>query len=286
MRSFVIKPSITNREFIKQYLKDISKIPLLTAEEELVVAKKAKAGDKEALDKLVTSNLRFVISVAKQYQNHGVGLEDLINEGNMGLIHAAELFDPDKGVRFLSYAVWWIRQSLSKAIYDKGRTIRIPVNQIRTLTQLNKLSKQFEQLNERLPTAEELADLLGLPEKKIEELLEYNNNNPIAIDTPFSDDEDSGSLLDITPDKNTKDSDQNLIDESLTININSILDLLGDRDHDILRLYFGIGVDKLPTKEIARKLGISTERVRQLRDKALDRLRTIFKKDINNILYG
>lgn len=286
MKEFVIRPSITNREPIKQYLKDISKIPLLTPEEELKTARAAKQGDKKAFDRLVTANLRFVITVAKQYQNHGVNFEDLINEGNMGLIHAAELFDPEKGIRFLSYAVWWIRQSLSKAIYDQGRTIRIPISQIRNITALNKASKSFEQVNERPPTVSELSEITGMEESKICALMEYNDNNPLAIDSPFSDDEESGTLLDVTPNKNIENTDAKLMEESKSQEIDEILSLLGDRDHDILILYFGIGVNKMTTKDIARHFGISAERVRQVRDKAISRLRTVFKNDLNDILYG
>lgn len=285
MQRFSIKPSITNREPIKQYLKDISKIPLLTPEEEKEIATKARDGDKKSLDKLITSNLRFVISVAKQYQNRGVNFEDLINEGNSGLIRAAQLFDPNKGVRFLSYAVWWIRQAIIKSIYNGGKTIRIPINQIRDKVQVTKAIRLFEQINERLPTTEELEELTGFPEEKISKLLD-GDTETTSFDTPFSDDEDSGTLLDVTPNKDAKDSDSKLMEESLTQQINEILDLLPNRDHDILRLYFGIGVQKLTTRDISQKFGITMERVRQLKDKAIRRLQTIFKKDLNRILYG
>lgn len=286
MKPFVITQSITNREAIKAYLKDASKIPLLSAEEEKEIAKKAFAGDLKARNTLVVSNLRFVISVAKQYQNRGVNFEDLINEGNSGLIRAAELFDPNKGVRFLSYAIWWIRQSIIAAIYNNGKTIRLPVNQIRDTIQVNKVIKQFEQLNERTPTLSELNELTGLSELKISQLLEYNSNKPLSVDTQFSDEEDSGTLLDILPNPNVKNVDENLLKESESTSIAGILKLLSNREHDLLRLFYGIGVQKLPTKDIAVLFGITTERVRQLKDKAIKKLRTLFKKDVQRILYG
>ena len=286
MKPFVITQSITNREAIKSYLKDASKIPLLSAEEEKEIAKKAFAGDIQARNKLVVSNLRFVISVAKQYQNRGVNFEDLINEGNSGLIRAAELYDPAKGVRFLSYAIWWIRQSIITAIYNNGKTIRLPINQIRDSIQINKVIKQFEQLNERLPTVDELNEFTGLSEEKISKLLEINSNSPISIDTKFSDDEDSGTLIDILPNPNIRNTDEELLSESVSESIMGVLKLLSGREQDILRLYYGIGVQKLPTKDIANLFGITTERIRQLKDRALKKLRTLFKKDVQRILYG
>ena len=286
MESFKIRPSITNREPIRQYLKDISRISLLSAEEEKKLAIEAKSGSQKAIDKLVTANLRFVISVAKQYQNRGVDLEDLINEGNSGLIHAAHLYDPSKDVRFLSYAVWWIRQSIIKAIYNGGRTIRIPINQIRDITTLLNTIRTFEQENQRTPTPEELEDLTGFSDLKTVQLLNYYNNNPISVDSKFSDDEDSGTLLDITPNKNSEPSDKKLMDESYKEQIDSILNLLPDRDSDILRLHFGIGVSKTSTADIASIFGITTERIRQLKDRAIKRLQTLYLDDVKEILYG
>jgi RNA polymerase primary sigma factor len=285
MQRLSITPSITNRDAIKYYLKDISKIPLLSVEEEKELGRLAKQGDKKAQDKLVISNLRFVISVAKQYQHQGLPLDELISAGNLGLMHAATKFDVDRGFKFISYAVWWIRQSILKALYSTSRTIRLPLNQINNVSKILKAIKDFEQKYERTPTTKELEALTELSEDKISKLIEYSKYT-VSIDTPFSDDEEAGTLVDIIPNHNSTNTDEALIKESNTNQILSILNLLRDREHDILRLYYGINVRQMNMEEIGELFGISAERVRQIKKKALDMLREDCSKELSNILYG
>jgi RNA polymerase primary sigma factor len=285
MQRLSITPSITNRDAIKYYLKDISKIPLLSVEEEKELGKLAKQGDKKAQDKLVISNLRFVISVAKQYQHQGLPLDELISAGNLGLMHAATKFDVDRGFKFISYAVWWIRQSILKALYSTSRTIRLPLNQINNVSKILKAIKDFEQKYERTPTTKELEALTELSEDKISKLIEYSKYT-VSIDTPFSDDEEAGTLVDIIPNHNSTNTDEALIKESNTNQILSILNLLRDREHDILRLYYGINVRQMNMEEIGELFGVSAERIRQIKKKALDMLREDYSKELSNILYG
>lgn len=285
MKRLSIRPSITNRDAIKSYLKDIASIPLLTPDEEKELGKLAKQGDKKAQDKLVISNLRFVISVAKQYQHQGLPLDELISAGNMGLMHAATKFDVDRGFKFISYAVWWIRQSILKALYSTSRTIRLPLNQINNVSKVLKTIKDFEQKYERTPTTKELEALTELSEDKISKLIEYSKYT-VSIDTPFSDDEEAGTLVDIIPNHNSTNADEALIKESNTNQILSILNLLRDREHDILRLYYGINVRQMNMEEIGELFGVSAERIRQIKKKALDMLREDYSKELSNILYG
>ena len=285
MKAISISKSITNRSEINDYLKDVAKIPLLTKEEEIDLATKARNGDKKAKDKLIISNLRFVITVAKKYQNNGLPLADLINEGNIGLIRAAELFDPNKGFKFIRYAVWWIRQAIVKAIQNTNRTIRIPSTQYSILYNINKEISNFYQKNERQPSAEELSIIMNIPEEKIIKLFEYNNTMS-SIDTQISDEEDAGTMVDIIPNQNIKKTDYSLNEESDNTNMNLILNLLGDRERDIVILYYGLGCKALRLGEIGRLFGISAERTRQVRDKALNKLRTTYKKQVSHILYG
>lgn len=285
MKRLSIRPSITNRDAIKSYLKDIASIPLLTPDEEKELGKLAKQGDKKAQDKLVISNLRFVISVAKQYQHQGLPLDELISAGNMGLMHAATKFDVDRGFKFISYAVWWIRQSILKALYSTSRTIRLPLNQINNVSKVLKTIKDFEQKYERTPTTKELEALTELSEDKISKLIEYSKYT-VSIDTPFSDDEEAGTLVDIIPNHNSTNTDEALIKESNTNQILSILNLLRDREHDILRLYYGINVRQMNMEEIGELFGVSAERIRQIKKKALDMLREDYSKELSNILYG
>ena len=285
MKRLSIRPSITNRDAIKSYLKDIASIPLLTPDEEKELGKLAKQGDKKAQDKLVISNLRFVISVAKQYQHQGLPLDELISAGNMGLMHAATKFDVDRGFKFISYAVWWIRQSILKALYSTSRTIRLPLNQINNVSKVLKTIKDFEQKYERTPTTKELEALTELSEDKISKLIEYSKYT-VSIDTPFSDDEEAGTLVDIIPNHNSTNADEALIKESNTNQILSILNLLRDREHDILRLYYGINVRQMNMEEIGELFGVSAERIRQIKKKALDMLREDYRKELSSILYG
>ena len=285
MKRLSITPSITNRDAIKSYLKDISSIPLLTIEEEKELGKRAKQGDKAAQDKLVISNLRFVISVAKQYQHQGLPLEELISAGNIGLMHAATKFDVDRGFKFISYAVWWIRQSILKDLYSTSRTIRLPLNQINNVSKILKAIKEFEQKHERTPTTEELEKITELSEDKISKLIEYSKYT-VSIDTPFSDDEEAGTLMDVIPNHNSVGADEALIKESNANQILSILNLLRDREHDILRLYYGINVRQMNMEEIGELFGVSAERIRQIKKKALDTLKDDYSKELQDILYG
>lgn len=284
MKNISIGKSITNRKddiSLDLFLKEISKIPLLTAEEELEVARKAKAGDKKALDKLVTSNLRFVVSVAKQYQGQGLDLMDLIAEGSYGSIIAAKKFDPDKGFKFISYSVWWIRQSIVQALTDKTRTIRIPNNQLILLFKVKKMQSQLRAKTNKEPTHEEIADLLGISLEKVNNVLALSTKCQ-SVDTPFKDDEE-GTLLDIIP-NNTPKTDENISNEYRTKAINSLLNKIGDRNAAVIRMLYGLGMDAMSTEEIGHKLGITSERVRQIRNIVLKQFRTKYKKEVSELI--
>ena len=282
MKRLNIKPSITNRDAIKSHLKDVAKIPLLSLEEEKELGKRAKEGDKEAQNQLVIHNLRFVISVAKQYQHQGLPLEDLISAGHEGLIIASQKYDVDRGFKFISYAVWWIRQSILKALYSSSRTIRLPLNQIGNVSKVLRAIKNFEQKYERTPTLEELETIVDIPQSKIGKLIEYSKYTT-SLDSPLADKEDSNTLEELlaSPEKRV---DEELITESEKLQVSKILNLLKDREHDILRMYFGIGVPKMHMTEISKFFGISSERVRQLKDQALTLLKTTYLGRVNKIL--
>ena len=280
MKRLEIKPSITNRNLIKSHLKDIAKIPLLSAEEEKEVGKRAKEGDKKAQDELVIHNLRFVVSVAKQYQNQGLSLEDLISAGHEGLIIASKKYDVDRGFKFISYAVWWIRQSILKALYSNTRTIRLPLNQIGNISKVLRTIREFEQKYERKPSLEELETILDIPQRKIGKLLEYSKYTT-SIDSPLTADGED-TLADLLKNEDTIDS--SLTKESESYQITKILNLLKDREHDILRMCFGIGVPKMPMTEISKFFGISSERIRQLKDQALEALQTTYSNKVNKIV--
>lgn len=280
MKRLEIKPSITNRNLIKSHLKDIAKIPLLSAEEEKEVGKRAKEGDKKAQDELVIHNLRFVVSVAKQYQNQGLSLEDLISAGHEGLIIASKKYDVDRGFKFISYAVWWIRQSILKALYSNTRTIRLPLNQIGNISKVLRTIREFEQKYERKPSLEELETILDIPQRKIGKLLEYSKYTT-SIDSPLTADGED-TLADLLKNEDTIDS--SLTKESESYQVTKILNLLKDREHDILRMCFGIGVPKMPMTEISKFFGISSERIRQLKDQALEALQTTYSNKVNKIV--
>lgn len=282
MKRLNIKPSITNRDAIKSHLKDVAKIPLLSLEEEKELGKRAKEGDKEAQNQLVIHNLRFVISVAKQYQHQGLPLEDLISAGHEGLIIASQKYNVDRGFKFISYAVWWIRQSILKALYSSSRTIRLPLNQIGNVSKVLRAIKNFEQKYERTPTLEELETIVDIPQSKIGKLIEYSKYTT-SLDSPLADKEDSNTLEELlaSPEKRV---DEELITESEKLQVSKILNLLKDREHDILRMYFGIGVPKMHMTEISKFFGISSERVRQLKDQALTLLKTTYLGRVNKIL--
>lgn len=284
MKNFKITQSITDRkdESLSLYFKDVSKLSMITPEEEIKLAKKIQNGDINAENQLVKANLRFVISVAKQYQNKGLDLVDLIQEGNLGLIKSARLYDPNKGYKFISYAVWWIRQSIMKAISDQCRTVRVPMNHITNMSKINKISEKFEQENGRVPSKEELENLTELDSKRID--LSYTSTyRSISLETPLRDD-DANCLLDIIPNENIVNTDCNLIKSDLQREVDRIITKLPSRESDIIRMYFGIEVQKLSNEEIADRFGIGTERVRQLIHSGIDKLKKRFKNNLLELL--
>jgi len=273
MRQLKITKSITNRESasLDKYLQEIGKEDLITVEEEVDLAQRIKKGDKEALEKLTRANLRFVVSVAKQYQNQGLSLPDLINEGNLGLIKAAEKFDETRGFKFISYAVWWIRQSILQALAEQSRIVRLPLNQVGSLNKINKAFARFEQEHERTPSLEELADELDLPKEKVTDTLRVSGRH-VSVDAPFSDGEDN-SLLDVLVNSDSPIADRGLINESLGTEVERALSTLTDRERDIIKYFFGIGCSEMTLEEIGEKFGLTRERVRQIKEKAIRRLR-------------
>jgi RNA polymerase primary sigma factor len=273
MRQLKITKSITNRESasLDKYLQEIGKEDLITVEEEVELAQRIKKGDQKALEKLTRANLRFVVSVAKQYQNQGLSLPDLINEGNLGLIKAAEKFDETRGFKFISYAVWWIRQSILQALAEQSRIVRLPLNQVGSLNKINKAFSKFEQEFERKPSPEELADVLELPADKVADTLRVSGRH-ISVDAPFVDGEDN-SLLDVLINDDSPIADRALLNESLTKEIDRALATLTERESDIIKLFFGIGIQEMTLEEIGEKFGLTRERVRQIKEKAIRRLR-------------
>ena len=273
MRQLKITKSITNRESasLEKYLQEIGKEELITVEEEVELAQRIRKGDQEALEKLTKANLRFVVSVAKQYQNQGLSLPDLINEGNLGLIKAAEKFDETRGFKFISYAVWWIRQSILQALAEQSRIVRLPLNQVGSLNKINKASARFEQEHERTPSAEELAAELELPREKVTDTLRVAGRH-ISVDAPFADGEDN-SLLDVLVNPDSPNADRGLINESLAKEVDRALETLSERERDIIRYFFGIGCSEMTLEEIGEKFDLTRERVRQIKEKAIRRLR-------------
>lgn len=273
MRQLKITKSITNRESasLDKYLQEIGREELITVEEEVELAQRIRKGDREALEKLTRANLRFVVSVAKQYQNQGLSLPDLINEGNLGLIKAAEKFDETRGFKFISYAVWWIRQSILQALAEQSRIVRLPLNQVGSLNKLNKAFAKFEQEYERTPTPEELAEMLELPKEKIADTLRVSGRH-VSVDAPFADGEDN-SLLDVLINNDSPVADRQLIKESLCTEIERALSTLTERERDIIRYFFGLGCPEMTLEEIADRFGLTRERVRQIKEKAIRRLR-------------
>lgn len=275
MRQLKITKSITNRESqsLDKYLQDIGKEELITAEEEVELARRIKQGDQRALEKLTRANLRFVVSVAKQYQNQGLTLPDLINEGNLGLIKAAQKFDETRGFKFISYAVWWIRQSILQALAEQARIVRLPLNQVGSLNKINKAFSRLEQEFERPPSAEELAEALEVPEDKIKESLNVSGRH-VSMDAPLSSSEDGGTLMDVMANTDSPKADHALMAESLQREIERSLSTLTDKEREIIRLFFGIGMNHgLTLEEIGAKFNLTRERVRQIKEKAIRRLR-------------
>ena len=273
MRQLKITKSITNRESasLDKYLQEIGKEELITVEEEVELAQRIKKGDQEALEKLTKANLRFVVSVAKQYQNQGLSLPDLINEGNLGLIKAAEKFDETRGFKFISYAVWWIRQSILQAIAEQSRIVRLPLNQVGSLNKINKAFARFEQEHERTPSPVELATELELPKVKVTDTLRVAGRH-VSVDAPFADGEDN-SLLDVLVNPDSPNADRGLINESLSTEVDRALETLTERERDIIKYFFGIGTSEMTLEEIGEKFDLTRERVRQIKEKAIRRLR-------------
>ena len=273
MRQLKITKSITNRESasLDKYLQEIGREELISVDREVELAGRIRNGDRAALEELVRSNLRFVVSVAKQYQNQGLSLPDLINEGNLGLIKAAEKFDETRGFKFISYAVWWIRQSILQALAEQSRIVRLPLNQVGSMNKINKAFQRFEQEHERRPSAEELAERLDIPVDKISDTMKVSGRH-VSVDAPFVEGEDN-SLLDVLPNNDSPMADSTLNQESLAKEVNRALDQLSARERDILKMFFGIGCQEMTLEEIGAKFDLTRERVRQIKEKAIRRLK-------------
>ena len=284
MRSFKISQSITDRQdaSLNSYFKDVSRQPMISQEEEIELTKKIKEGNEAAVKKLVEANLRFVISVAKQYQNKGLALVDLIQEGNIGLIEAARKFDETRGFRFISYAVWWIRQAIIKALSDQCRTIRVPANQVVCMNKINKVIEQFEQQHGRKPSIGELEELTDIDHDTICLTMSAMNRS-VSLESPIRD-EDASCLLDIIPNDGAVSTDAEVAKNDLSNEIERILSKLSYRDRDILRMSFGIGMNPMTNEEIARRFGIGSERVRQIQHSAINYLRTKYINDLKELL--
>ncbi|MCB0538044.1 MAG: RNA polymerase sigma factor RpoD/SigA [Chitinophagales bacterium] len=288
MRQLKITKSITNRESqsLEKYLQEIGKVDLLTPDDEVDLAQRIRQGDQIALERLTKANLRFVVSVAKQYQNQGLSLSDLINEGNLGLIKAAQRFDETRGFKFISYAVWWIRQSILQALAEQSRIVRLPLNKVGSLNKINKAFSELEQSFEREPTPEELAEVLELQTSEVETTLSVAARH-VSMDAPFVDGEDN-SLLDVLENTNTRKTDENLeYRDSLRNEIERSLSTLSERQKDVIKLYFGIGVEHpMSLEDIGVKFDLTRERVRQIKDKAINKLRSTSRSKLLKAYLG
>lgn len=284
MKSFKITQSITDRKdaSLGIYFKDVSKLSMITPEKEVELTKRIKLGDKAAANELVTANLRFVISVAKQYQNKGLDLVDLIQEGNIGMLEAAYKFDETRGYRFISYAVWWIRQSIMRAISEQCRTVRVPMSQIVNMSKINKMSEKFEQKNGRAPSMEEIEEETNLNRKKINMSLSSTYRS-VSLESPLRD-EDVSCLLDVLPNDNSESTDTTALKSDLIIEIEHILSKLSYREQDVLRMSFGIGVQAMSNDEIANRFGIGGERIRQIQHSAINHIRNKYKNELSELL--
>ena len=273
MRQLKITKSITNRESesLEKYLAEIGKEDMISVEEEVELAQRIKKGDQKALERLTKANLRFVVSVAKQYQNQGLSLPDLINEGNLGLLKAAERFDETRGFKFISYAVWWIRQSILQAISEQSRIVRLPLNQVGSVNKINREINRFEQINERRPSVDEIAEKVDLPQDKIDEAMNINGHQ-ISVDAPFVEGEDN-SLLDVMANTDAPMADNQLVAESLKSEIQTALNALNERERNVVEASYGINQPELTLEEIGSKFGLTRERVRQIKEKAIRKLR-------------
>jgi RNA polymerase primary sigma factor len=274
MRQLKITKQVTNRETasLDKYLQEIGKVELITAEEEVELARRIKAGDKDALEKLTKANLRFVVSVSKQYQNQGLSLPDLINEGNLGLIKAAQRFDETRGFKFISYAVWWIRQSILQALAEQSRIVRLPLNKIGSINKINKAYAKLEQQHEREPDSQEIAEMLDIPESEVKESIR-NSGRHISMDAPLIQDEEN-TLYDVLRSDETNTPEKELMVESLRKEIDRAISTLTPREADVVRLYFGLNSKHPMTlEEIGEKFDLTRERVRQIKEKAIRRLK-------------
>jgi RNA polymerase primary sigma factor len=287
MRQLKITKSITNRETasLDKYLQDIGKEDLITAEEEVELAKKIKSGDQDALEKLTKANLRFVVSVAKQYQNQGLSLPDLINEGNLGLIKAAKRFDETRGFKFISYAVWWIRQSILQALAEQSRLVRLPLNQVGSLNKIKKATSRLEQIFERAPLVDEIAELMELPEYKVDKAMKITTRY-VSMDAPLNQEEDT-KFLDVFISDDVPKTDTALMRESLNKEIQRSLATLTDKERDVINLYYGIGMAHgLTLEEIGAKFDLTRERVRQIKEKAIRRLKHTSRSKLLKVYLG
>ena len=274
MRQLKINTSITRRdgEILDKSLQEIGREPMLTPDEEVELAQKIREGDQRALDRLVRANLRFVVSVAKQYQNQGLALPDLINEGNLGLIKAAEKFDETRGFKFISYAVWWIRQSILQALAEQSRIVRLPLNQVGSLNKIERAIADFEQANQRRPSPQEIADILDIPVEKVRESFRMSGRS-VSVDSPLGDGEDN-TLLDVMSDADAVPTDSRLNHESLAVELRRALKDLPERERSIVESCYGIGREELSLEEIGLRFGLTRERVRQIKEKALRQMKT------------
>ena len=286
MRQLKITKSITNRESeaLEKYLSEIGKEELLSADEEVELAQRIRKGDKKALERLTKANLRFVVSVAKQYQNQGLSLPDLINEGNVGLIKAAEKYDETRGFKFISYAVWWIRQSILQAIAEQSRIVRLPLNQLGSMNKINRMLSKFEQENERRPSVDEISEVIDIPEEKVDEAINVSGRQ-VSVDAPFVDGEDN-SLLDVLVNNDAPLADRQLLVESLQAEIKDALKILTLRERNIITAFYGIGQPEMTLEEIGTKFGLTRERVRQIKEKAIRRLRANTKNKLLKAYLG
>jgi RNA polymerase primary sigma factor len=286
MRQLKITKSITNRESesLEKYLQEIGKEELLTSEEEVVLAQRIRQGDRKALERLTKANLRFVVSVAKQYQNQGLSLPDLINEGNLGLIKAAEKFDETRGFKFISYAVWWIRQSILQAIAEQSRIVRLPLNQVGSVNKINRELNRFEQEHERRPSPDEISEKVDLPREKVDEAINISGRH-VSVDAPFTEGADN-SLLDVLINDNSPMADRQLVMESLNEEIRNALKILNERERNIVEAFFGINQPEMTLEEIGTKFGLTRERVRQIKEKAIRRLRSNTKNKLLKTYLG
>ena len=287
MRQLKISKQITNRESesLDRYLQEIGRVELITAEEEVILAQKIREGDELALEKLTKANLRFVVSVAKQYQNQGLTLGDLINEGNLGLIKAAQRFDETRGFKFISYAVWWIRQSILQALAEQSRIVRLPLNRVGSLNKVSKSFSELEQKFEREPTPDELAEFLEITEDEVIDTIKISGRH-VSMDAPFAGGEES-SLLDVLEDELEDTPDNTLLSDSLCIEVQRALSTLTSRESDVVSFYFGLnGSHALTLEEIGDKFGLTRERVRQIKEKAIRRLRHASKSKSLKIYLG